>query len=59
MEDVDDTLDDFDSAEKNLSDIEDKVQNSTAVTNGLKTRLLQVGHEERRRTPQLHFATWH
>lgn len=59
MQDVDNTLDDFDSAEKNLSNIEDKVQDSTDLTNGLKTRLLQVGHEERRRTPQLHFVAWH
>lgn len=46
MEDVNDTLDDFDSAEKNLSDIDDKLQDSTDLTNGLKNHLLQVGHEE-------------
>lgn len=59
MEDVNDTLDDFDSAEKNLSDIEDKLQDSTDLTNGVKNNLLQVGHEERWRSPQLHFATLH
>lgn len=55
--DVDGVLTHFGLLEKSLSDIEDKVQNSTDLTDGLKIRLLQVGREEQQRMPRLHFAS--
>lgn len=55
---VDEVLSDFGLIEKSLSDLEDRVQNSTDLTDGLKTRLLQVRREEQQRMPRLHFASW-
>lgn len=55
---VDGVLSGFGLMEKSLSDLEDRVQNSTDLTDGLKTRLLQVRREEQQRMPRLHFASW-
>lgn len=50
--DVDGVLAGFGSVEKALSDIEDKVQNSTNLTDDLKKRLMQVGGQGRCHMPQ-------
>lgn len=57
-DDVDGVLTSFAVLEESLSDIEDKVQNSTDLTDGLKIRLLQVGREEQQRTPRMRSASW-
>lgn len=51
--DVDQTLASFGPVEKSLSDIEDKVQNSTDLMEGLKRHLMEVGTRRNSWRPQL------